>query len=186
MGYWRHTLNTQHAMRTEQITRTIYTFDELSDRAKGKARHKIADINTDHEWWDSVYEDAANVGIKITGFDTGRAQDITGTIEDTEGTAHRIMKDHGEMCETYKTAAAYLADRDAVIAAAPKDEHGELVDEYELDEKLDELGEHFRKSILGDYLQTLTRELEYLYSDEAIADTIEANGYEFDEYGNLA
>jgi TPP-dependent trihydroxycyclohexane-1,2-dione (THcHDO) dehydratase len=173
-------------MRTEQITRTIYTFDELSDRAKDKARQKIADFNTDSEWWEAVYEDAANVGIKITGFDTGRAWDITGTIEDTEGTAHQIVKEHGEMCDTYKTAAAYLAERDTVLAQWPRDQDNEFDNPANLDDKLDELGEDFKKSILADYLKTLEKELEYLYSDEAIADTIEANGYEFDENGNLA
>lgn len=171
--------------RTQITTKTLYRYDELSETAKKKARERIAEFQTDYGWWESVYEDAEQVGIKITSFDCGRSQEIDGKIDQVEATANLIVKNHGEMCETYKTAAAYLKERAEVIAAAPKDEDGE-VDEYELDEKLDELDEEFTKSILEDYLSTLGKELEYLYSAEAIEETIEANEYEFEEDGKLA
>lgn len=170
-------------MRTETTTKTIYKFDELSDKAKEKALDKCREYSVDHDWWESVYEDAANVGIKITGFDIGRASLCEGTIVDTEQTAHQIVDNHGEECETYLTAVNYLSERDAAIAAAPK--AMEIDDEYDLDEKLDELGEEFTKSILEDFRIILQNEYEYLQSDEAVTENIEANDYEFDEDGNI-
>ena len=166
-------------MQTKTIN--IFSFAELSDTAKDTARNWFRNHALDYEWWDGVYEDAANVGIKITGFDIGRANDIDGTIDDTEETAHKIVKEHGEACETYKTAAAYLKERDELVNTWPKD-----ADEDLLDEKLQELGEEFTKSILEDYRIILTKEEEYQTSDEAIRDTIEANEYEFTKDGSRA
>ena len=53
-----------------QITETVYTFDELSDAAKEKARewYRGNDGGLDYDWWDSVYDDAAAIG-KLMGID---------------------------------------------------------------------------------------------------------------------
>jgi hypothetical protein len=37
---------------------TLYQFDELSDKAKEKARDWYRDGQFDYDWWDSTYEDA--------------------------------------------------------------------------------------------------------------------------------
>ena len=179
-------------MRTETKTRTLYRFEELSDEAKEKALDSRRYTNTDagSEWWESTYEDAANVGIKIKGFDTGRSgssSSIDGKVEDTENTAHQIMKEHGEECETYKTAAEYLKERDAIIQRTGDSSDSEdSLDQDEVDDLLDELGNEFTKAILEDYLTILRNELEYLDSDEAVKESIEANEYEFTEDGNPA
>jgi hypothetical protein len=167
--------------RTAQVT--AYLFNELNDEAKEVARQWYRE-GIDLEMWSHPVEDAAQVGIKITGYDIGRGNDIDGSIADTEDTAHAIVREHGEGCDTHKTAAAYLAERDAIIEAAPKDEAGEFVDEYELDEKLNEAGAEFTRAILEDYLQMLRNEYEHAHSDEQVDESIEANGYEFDEHGN--
>lgn len=53
-------------------TITLYTFDELSDTAKEKARDWYKEDGLGYEWWDSVYEDAKTVaalmGISVTQF----------------------------------------------------------------------------------------------------------------------
>ena len=164
-------------------TITVYTFDELSEEAKKKAREWMRGHALNYDWWDFIYEDAASVGIKITGFDLGRASYCAGTIEDTESTAHAILKNHGEECETHKTASAYLKDRDDAIEAAPRNEDGEFEDEGALDDKLDEIAGEFIKSILEDYRICLQREYEYRLSDEAIDEDIRANEYLFTEGG---
>lgn len=161
----------------------------MSDEAKEKALDSRRYTNTDagSEWWESTYEDAANVGIKIKGFDTGRGSSIDGRVEDTENTAHQIMKEHGEECETYKTAAEYLKERDAIIQRTGDSSDSEdSLDQDEVDDLLDELGNEFTKAILEDYLTILRNELEYLDSDEAVKESIEANEYEFTEDGNPA
>lgn len=169
-------------MPTEK-TFQAFTFDELDETAKDKAREWMREHALQCKWWDFLYEDAANVGIKIKGFDLGRGSYCNGTIEDTEATAHAILKEHGVECETYKTAAAYLKERDEAIEAAPRDEDGEFEDEGSLDDKLDEIAGEFTKAILEDYRITLQQEYEYRLSDEAIDEDIQANEYLFTAEG---
>lgn len=52
---------------------TVYTFDELSDSAKEKARDNYRTNNLDYDWWDSVYEMAET------------AADLLGISIDTKG-----------------------------------------------------------------------------------------------------
>lgn len=51
--------------RTEVTTRTLYTFDELSDAAKEKAREWYRQHAMDYEWWDGVYETAQTGGAML-------------------------------------------------------------------------------------------------------------------------
>jgi hypothetical protein len=167
----------------QQIT-NVYQFDELTETAKEKAIDNNIYINVDDEWWESTYEDAERIGIKITGFDIDRGSFCEGKfIEDVCFTAHKIIEEHGEVCETYKTAEAFLKERDEIVDTAPKDENGDFENEWELDEKLNDIEDEFKKSILEDYRIMLTKEYEYLTSRKAIIDTIEANDLEFTEDG---
>ncbi len=49
----------------------IYTFDELSESAKEKAREWYRDGQLDYDWWDSVYDDADKIA-SIIGIDIDR------------------------------------------------------------------------------------------------------------------
>jgi hypothetical protein len=55
--------------RQDTKVTTVYTFAELSDRAKEKARDAYREGNLDYDWWDGVYTDAidmaALIGIEI-------------------------------------------------------------------------------------------------------------------------
>jgi len=175
-------------MRTETTTRTIYTFDELSDRAKEKAieQYRNASQYWD-DWYECVYDDAENVGIKITGFDIGRGWDIDlKFVSSAYESASKMMKEHGETCETYKTSKDFITDWDALVF-----KHSDGVDtsvvaddnEYEFDKEADGLEAEFVKSIGHDWLILLQKEEEYLTSDEAIIENIEANEWEFTEEG---
>lgn len=164
----------------------VYKFSELSEKAQAKAIDNLRNLNVDFEWWESTYEDAANIGLKITEFDIDRGDYCKGDfISGAEETAHKIEKDHGEICETFKTAKTYLSERDRIIDAAPKDKTGEFSDQDELDEKLDEADREFLRSLLADYLSNLRQEFDYQTSDEAIKDSILANDYDFTENGKL-
>lgn len=55
-------------MREETTTRTLYTFDELSEKAKEKARDWYREGALDYDWWEFIYSDAATVGA-ILGLD---------------------------------------------------------------------------------------------------------------------
>lgn len=52
-----------------QIIETkVYTFDELSDEAKDKARYWYREDGFSYDWWDQVYEDAYAIA-KLMGLD---------------------------------------------------------------------------------------------------------------------
>lgn len=153
-------------MKTKIIN--LYSFQELNEDQQQKAIENLYGINVNYEWWESIYDDAKNVGIRIEGFDIDRGSYCNGSlIEDALYTANKILSDHGDMCETYKTAKDFLAERD------------------ELDQDLDKLENDFLKSILEDYRIMLQNEYEFLTSKKAIIETIEANEYTFNENGEI-
>ena len=58
----------------ETRTCNVYTFEELSPEGQRKAIERYYDINVDHEWWRYTYDDAEDIGLKITEFDLDRLQ----------------------------------------------------------------------------------------------------------------
>jgi len=177
-------------MRTETITRNVYKFDELSEQAKRYALDSLIDINTGFDWWEYVYKDAESIGLKITGFDLDRNRHAKGEflLSATEVAAN-IMRDHGDTCSTFATATDFL-DRHAELMEAYIREEADVDGSSEelrtAEDALIECEDDFLDSILEDYLIILQKEYEHLESDEAVIDTIEANGYEFLENGELA
>lgn len=172
-------------MKTIEIK--VYEFDELGAEAQEKAIEKFADINVDYEWWDCIYDDAKIVGIKIIGFNIDRGSYCKGKFEHSpEETAKLILEQHGESCETYKTAKEFLDDWDKLVV---KYSDGITVskvseeNEFEFDKEAEELEEEFTKSIFEDYRIILSKEYEYKTNREAIIETIKANEYLFTEDG---
>jgi hypothetical protein len=148
-----------------QHTINIYKFDELSDKAKENALIHLWNVNVDHfDWWNSTYDDAKNIGLKLTGFDLDRGRYCNGEwIGDPTEVAENIIREHGVDCETYKDAHAFLC----LIEPDGEDIRG------------------FLHHLLEDYRLMLQEEYEYLISEEAIIEAIEANDYEFTEDGRL-
>ena len=182
------------------IETKVYTFNELSDEAKQHAIESLYDLNVDHEWWENVYEDAENVGLKIEGFDIGRGQDCTGHfIGSAWDTANEILKGHGPDCETFKTATDYMAEYKRLEVEQCQDEADRLCLPVEYDLYLtraeylyyqdeidtEDIDAEFLRSLLEDYRIMLQKEYEYLTSEEAIIECIDANEYEFTAEGNL-
>ena len=91
------------------------------------------------------------------------------------------MQEHGEHCETYRTAANFMEEWQPLF----NDYMNEESINYEDDNDLMVCEEEFLQSLLEDYSILLQNESEYLQSDEAIIETIEANEYEFLENGKL-
>ncbi len=155
-------------MRIEKTERKLYPFDELSEDSQDKAVELLSGLNAGYKWWDSIYEDAATIGLKITEFDIDRGSYCKGDwIEDADNVARLIVKNHGETCKTHKDATAFLT-------------------EYEAGKAYDDIAYEFKRTICEDYRIMLQEEYEHLSSKEAIIETIERNGYEFTEDGELA
>ena len=160
------------------ITTTVFTFDELDEDAKETARDWFRQGIYDFDWYDSIYEDAKQVGLIITAFEPDRYCEAN-FAESAEETAHLIVDNHGDMCETYKTSDEYLKSRDIIINEAPRDDDGEFESVLRLDDDLDELDSEYLKSLCEDYRIMLRQEYEYMSSDECVDDNILANEYTF-------
>ena len=152
-------------MRTIEIK--LYKYSELSEEVKEKVINDHRDINVDIEWWDGVYLDAFEIGLKIRGFDIDRASYVDGELlYSVEKCCRLIKENHGVDCGTTKLADEYLS----------KIEKCEDEDDFE---------DEFIREICEEYLSILRDEYEYLTSDEAIADILVANEYEFTESGEV-
>jgi len=174
-------------MRTVTDTYTAYTFDELTDKAKDVAREWFREVYQWEDWYDCVYEDAKNIGLKIKEFDVDRGAYVKASfLASAEETAHKIEKEHGESCETFKDAKEYLKQRDEIVDTAPKTQDGEFENEYELDQKLDDLDSEFLKTLQEDYRSMLQKEWDWINSNEIIDENIRINEYEFLENGKIA
>lgn len=156
-------------MKEDTVTTKVYLFDELSDDAKQVVIERLWNINIDHEWWDCTFDDAANVGIKLTEFDLDRY--CCGIVDDAVETANQILKKHGKHCETYITADAFLCDMSHI------DEDDDIAQ--------DETKAEFERFILEDYRIMLQKQYEYLISEEVIIMAIKTNEYEFTVDGKI-
>lgn len=178
-------------MRVETVYKNVYTLDEVRE----KAIEKNYFINVDYDWFESVYEDAAEIGLKITGFDLGRGHKITGDfIETAWNVANSIIKNHWDQCETYQTAQRYLNSTAAARAFITRVDNSRyaltdknaVYDKYRAcEEDLEDAADEFLHDLLEDYLIILRKESEYLMSVEAIEETLRANDYEFNEDGTI-
>lgn len=161
---------------TEIITK-VYTFDELEDSAKEKARDWFKGDGLDYDWWDFTYADADTIGLKITSFYVYRV-DIEGRLIDCAVTvAKKIIDNHGPDCDTYKLAKSFLVEiipRRMLL--------GE--DDYKADDKYNQAVSSFQKNLLTAYLTMLGNEYVYLNSDECVDASILSNEYTFREDGS--
>lgn len=170
------------------IRTKVFKFNELSAEAKKVAIESLWDISVDYEWWESVYEDANNIGLTINGFDIDRGSFCEGEFDvNGEDAALKILKEHGETCETYKTAQAFLDEIRNIKATTPvlfeegtEDEYEDYTDREQL---IEDAEKEFLDSLCSDYLTMLRNEYEYLTSEENIIEMIEANDYEFHQSG---
>ena len=165
----------------------LYTFDQLSDEGKEKALFEQGFCNVDHDWWESTYEDAKRVGLTLTGFDIDRANYCHGYFKHGAiETADKIIEEHGKDCDTFKTATAFLADRDKLVKKYSNGtDRVTEENENEFDKDCDALEKDFLHDILEDYRIILQKEHDYLTSEAAIIETIKANNWTFTAEGKL-
>jgi len=169
-------------MRT--VRTKVYSFNELSNEAQQTAINNMSDINVNHDWWTSTYEDAENIGLKITSFNLDRNRNATGEFSLSAcEVAQNVFNEHGEDCETYKTAQKFIEVWQPIFDDY-MDENSENYESQELENELQQLEDNFLNELVEDYSIILQNESEYLQSDEAIKETILANDYEFTKDGN--
>lgn len=166
----------------------VYQYEELSDKAKEKARERFGRDYPDYDWWDSAYYDANTIGLTITSFDLGNRKDIQGHLNiSVKQSCEKILKEHGPSCETYKLAEQWQAKSEALDKAIAEhcdddsdEERSRLEDEQDQNEK------EYEYALLQEYFSILGNEYEYLTSDAHIEESIIVNEYEFTEEGRIA
>lgn len=156
----------------ELKTVELYQYSELSDIAKEKAREWFLKGAFDYNWYEFTYEDAETIGLKITSFDTYYNTIGGEWIESPYKVIELIKKNHGEQCETYKTALQYESE----FSKLGEDEDGNQIEDENIEDD-------FRRALLEDYLIMLRKEVEYMESEEAISEAMEANEYTFLDNG---
>jgi hypothetical protein len=170
-------------MKTVKVN--VYKFSELSEQAKEKARNWWREGGLNYEWWDYFYYDAERIGLKITSFDLDRNRHAEGDfLLAANEVAANIFKEHGEQCETYKTATQFMEEWEPVFNDY-MDENGVNYESEMLEGHLMELEEEFLSSLLEDYSIMLQNEYEYMYSDEYVSEAITINEYDFTEDGSI-
>ena len=168
-------------MKTIEIQ--LFKFDELSDKAKEKAIEENYNWNVLYDWYENVYEDAKNVGITINEFDIDRGNScqIEFRYDETD-ICQKIIMEYGEGCKTYKIATKFLLDHDELVKKYSNGIKTDIVaedNEEDFDNEIIELETELHHELSEEYLSILRKEYEYLTSEEAIAETLEANEIEF-------
>ena len=169
-------------MRTITETKELYTFEELTEEAKEKARERYRDGGLGYGWWDFCPDDYA-LDAKHFYFDLYRRSIDIKPARSAEDTARHIVENHGESCDSYKVAFDFLARLSTLMALLDGDDE-EAADTAE--EELDALAEGFLQELGECVLASLIREAEWLDSNENVDENITANEYEFTKDGRIA
>lgn len=158
-------------MRT--IEKTIFTFDELSESAKERAREWYRS-GLDYPWWDEVKSSLSSFcdefGISVLDYSIGDSRRAF-IKTDASPSNFRGLKLSQFDREAMPTGFCF----DCALRYSFADEWKRTGDSY-----------YAFGISLESFLREVESDIEYQYSDEAVEESIEANGYEFDDGGHLA
>lgn len=201
-------------MRAINQTSNVYSFDELSKEAKEYAIEKvrISDWYLSYEWWDFIYDDAKTIAnlmgwsidkIYFSGFwNQGDGACFEGILEYKSGAYKAVTEyapndealafiarewqalQHRHFCAlhaTIKHTGHYYHERSMVCDAEDTRKGYWHVVPYETEKEILELCVEFAQWIY----KNLEKEYNHLISDEAIAEFMIANEYEFTSDGEI-
>jgi len=181
-------------MRTEQIE--IYKFEDLSEEAREKAISDLreSEFYLDYEWFDYLYEDfkeeLKDKGISCNTFyfdlygnefniDKPYIEDNNKFLKNAIGSKYLIMFNLEN-----KEFEVSLSENCYTDFEVLENEDKELTEEEykantELEIKINEEADEYLSNLKRDFLKRLNNDYEYLQSDEAIREHIEANEFEY-------
>lgn len=198
-----------HTVTTET---EVFTFDELSDSAKEKARDWYREGSQSFDWWESVYECADTAG-EIIGIDfdyrkslpsiffsgfyyQGSYCYIEADYRYRKGSVKAIKKEFPNETELHSIAERLQAEQRKHFykLGARLDcqyRNGQGVDVFHTEERYRDIGgtEEEIRDILREFsswiYSKLEQEYEWLNSDEVIEEAILCNDYQFTEDGEI-
>ena len=155
------------------IEKQIFTFDELSDSAKERAREWYR-RGLEYPWWDEVKGSlngfCDEFGIKVLDYSMGDSRRAF-VKTDASPSNFRGLKLSNFDREAMPSGFCF----DCALRYSFADEWKKTGDAF-----------HAFKIALESFLREVENDVDYQYSDEAVDESIEANGYEFDEFGGAA
>lgn len=204
------------------VEKTLYKYEELSDRAKQRARECYLEGGLDYSWWEFCYDDFARVA-EILGIDLsqravplmngkcryepeiyfsgfyrqGSGSSFCGTYGYAKGAVakikeyapqdkelHRIAQGLQDVQRRhfYRLIADITSVHDNYIRVEVEDSENRYRDIGDAEDDVRGLMNDFNDWMF----KRLQDEYEYLTSDEAVAESLITNEYEFDEEGNIA
>jgi ubiquitin C-terminal hydrolase len=170
------------------IETKVYLFKELDEQTKEKVIRNNYHIALQDDWYHFTKDDLKEVDIELKSFDGSFAEiNIDNFLFNT---CEKIIKSHGENCDTYKIAERYIKEynfiQEKIDALNDYDSDDEYQDKLtQCDQDLDNLDEEYQKEFSEEVLSMLRQEYEHMTSDEYIIDMFEANEYEFTAEGEI-
>ena len=174
-----HTITGSKNNMARTIRTKVYKFDELNETAKQKAIEDYRNTDSgDYQFaWDNTKEDAKEIGLKIIELSDHRPNKGEFMCAANE-VAQNIFNNHGEHCDTYKTAKDFMDEWQPVFNNYMDESH-EDYESTESEDKLQEMEDDFLQALLEDYRILYNSAIENCNSDEYITEQIQANEYEF-------
>lgn len=189
----------------------LYTFEQLDDSAKEKAREQFRETHLDYEWWDGVFDMVKEAGeclgididrIYFSGFGSqGDGACFEGTYSYRKGWRKALKQKFGGdlLAELEKIGFELQAVQapafyklSASVSQSGRYMHSgctyisvDHADRYATDVEEDGIKDGLRYFMDWIYCR-LEAEFDWLMSDEQVDEEILANGYEFTEDGSLA
>lgn len=179
-------------------TYNVYKFAELTAEQQAKAIENLRDINTDIDWYRFELEDYCeelddqgftDADITFSGFwSQGDGASFTAKVDlDKFLKARRLANKYRKALNAYKSGAldikiiksSHQYEHEYTMTTGYSDDNEVMTDELE-----NYILEEARELARGIY-ERLRDRYEYLASDEAIIETIEANDYDFTANGKI-
>jgi hypothetical protein len=155
------------------IEKQIFTFDELNDSAKERAREWYR-RGLEYPWWDEVKGSlngfCDEFGIKVLDYSMGDSRRAF-VKTDASPSNFRGLKLSNFDRSAFPTGFCF----DAGLRHNFAEEWEKTSDPF-----------HAFGMAIESFLREVESDIDYQYSDEAVDESIEANGYEFDEFGGAA
>lgn len=192
----------------------VFTFDELSDSAKEKARDWWKSQGLDCEWWECV-DEQYKTACKLFGLDISRIMfsgfwsqgdgaSFTGAYSYRKGALQALKKEFPQWAEIHDICKRLTQMQKPNFYGVNVDisQNGRYCHEmtmsfnisvyiegqgerYDIPQRLEEEVEEIFRDLARDIYKSLEAEYDYLTSDEQVDEMILCNEYQFTEDGEI-
>lgn len=190
----------------KEVTLQVYSVKELAEEVRQRVLDKHRDINTEHEWWAWLHEgfkdELKELGVEVDTFywsiDGDRHFFMSKPhIFDLRLFLTKLGLDKHELLMKFDNCSIYhisltgergresnCAELDMEYSEEVECSEEKMEEMNELQNEVEEQVNNWIEDISNNFLREIEKQYEYACSNEAIIDTLEANEYQFDKYGN--